>query len=507
MELEGQAVGSLLQELCQLRKELQEANSIIDAIKHGEVDALLMSDEQDDRVYILKGADHIYRAFVEQMCEGCAVVATDGVITFCNNSFAAILKTPLEGVMGSSISSVLEPQDWSALSSYLLTRKGSFMMDCILKKSTPVIISASAIAIEGDTYACVTVTDLTEQRRSERFAQLMFKQAHDPILACDTHGRISQANPAAVNMFGAQLVGNCFDTTIPLFRASDGSRIGLSQAIDFNSYGTETLYERSDGRQLTLLIKASNFNAEDKNDPTGSVVMLADVTDTYLLAAEMTRLDRLDVIGAVAAGIGHEVRNPLTTVRGYLQLFTQKEKYADDLQPLKLMIEELDRANLIITDFLSMAKGQPITLKPGNLNDTINTVFPLLQADAFRLGHEIKVIAGEIDFVCYDDKEIRQLIFNLVRNSLEAMVKPGVVRIETHLEGETVVLAVQDCGCGIPNEVLNKLGTPFLTTKPSGTGLGLAVCFRIASGHGARIEVKSSSEGTTVFVKFKAYVP
>lgn len=227
-----------------------------------------------------------------------------------------------------------------------------------------------------------------------------------------------------------------------------------------------------------------------------------DITDLRRMETEMLRLDRLNTVGEMAAAIGHEVRNPLTAVRGYLQWFQRKDKFAEYAEQLDTMIEELDRANTIITDFLSLAKNKTIELKPSNVNGVIHALYPLLQAEAFRLGHNIEADIGDIPPIYCDDNEIKQLILNLARNGLEAMDKSGILTIRTRLENDTVILAIQDTGSGIPKEVLHKIGTPFLTTKDSGTGLGLAVCYRIAERHGAKIDVETSPDGTTFTVSF-----
>jgi PAS domain S-box-containing protein len=499
---------ALLEEIKELRRELAEANSIINAIKHGEVDALLISNESSDQVYVLKGADHIYRVLVEEMQEGCATIASNGVILFCNKNFADIVKFPLDRIIGSSIYNFIKPQDLGEFASFLSAREGSFKAEYSLKTgdgySTPVIMSAISLTLDGDPFTCLVVTDLTVQRHSERFVQMIFSQAKEPIIACDRTGLITQANPAAAAMLKGQLVGSHFDTAIPLFYSSDGTSFKLSDAIHSDhTYGLEVQYVQTDDKPLTLLINAGKFNSEN-DSLVGCVVMLTDITDKCLLAEELARLDRLNVIGEMAAGIGHEVRNPLTTVRGYLQLFTRKAKYADDHEQFEIMIEELDRANLIITEFLSLAKNKAVELKPGNLNDTIHALFPMLQADAFRLGHEIQIVAGSIDVFCYDSKEIRQLILNLVRNGLEAMPTSGILTIRTYSESDKIILAIEDTGTGIAEDIANKLGTPFITTKEAGTGLGLSICYRIAERHGAKIELKTSSAGTTFFIKFNA---
>lgn len=218
----------------------------------------------------------------------------------------------------------------------------------------------------------------------------------------------------------------------------------------------------------------------------------------------IARMDRLNVVGEMAAGIGHEVRNPLTTVRGYLQMFQRKDKFAEYQEQLDTMIEELDRANSIITEFLSLAKDKAIKLEPGNLNDTIHALYPLIQAEAFRLGHDIRLDLSDIPIIWYDYNEIKQLILNLARNGMEAMMTSGLLTIKTHLDSDKVILTIQDTGKGIPEAVLNKIGMPFITTKDNGIGLGLSICYRIAERHRAKIEFDSSSQGTTFFVQFDA---
>lgn len=218
---------------------------------------------------------------------------------------------------------------------------------------------------------------------------------------------------------------------------------------------------------------------------------------------EMARLDRLNLIGEMAAGIGHEVRNPMTTVKGFLQLMEEKDRYAQDREYFKLMLSELDRANSIISEFLSLAKNKAVDLKEKDLNSIIDSLFPLIRADALVKDKSVEKELGGLPVLLLDEKEIRQLILNLVRNGLEAMSAGGRLIIRTMVDAGEVVLAVQDEGIGIEDEVLDKIGTPFFTTKDHGTGLGLAVCHSIAVRHKAVINVETSPKGTTFYVRFR----
>lgn len=230
--------------------------------------------------------------------------------------------------------------------------------------------------------------------------------------------------------------------------------------------------------------------------------VINDITERKQLAQEMARLDRLNLVGEMAAGIGHEIRNPITTVRGFLQLLSGKKDCVKYKHYYDLIIEELDRANSIIYEYLSLAKNKAVDRKPQNLNAIVEALSPLMTADAMVSDKYIKMNLQEIPDLLLDEKEIRQLILNLVRNGLEAMSVGGSLTIKTFCDAKEVVFTVQDQGKGIEPHHLEKIGTPFFTTKDNGTGLGLAVCYSIAARHNATIKVESSKKGTTFFVRF-----
>lgn len=227
-----------------------------------------------------------------------------------------------------------------------------------------------------------------------------------------------------------------------------------------------------------------------------------DITELTHLKQELTRLDQLNLVGEMAASIGHEVRNPLTTVRGFLQLFSRKPEFSSYKDHFGLLIEELDRANGIISEFLSLAKNKPLKLEQQNLNTIINAISPLIRSNATMSNKTLSLQLGRIPDLLLDEHEIRQLILNLVRNGLESMPPDSIITIRTFTENNCVVMAIEDTGSGIEPELIEKLGTPFFTTKDAGTGLGLAICYSIVSRHKASIKVTTSSSGTTFFIKF-----
>ena len=235
----------------------------------------------------------------------------------------------------------------------------------------------------------------------------------------------------------------------------------------------------------------------------GICCLLKNITEKKKYEKELKRLSNLDLIGQMAAGISHEIRNPMTTVRGFLQLLKKESEFEKHNSYFNIMIEELDRANSIITEFLSIGNTKTSDLKMLDLNSIIRDITPLIKIDTFNQNKFIQFDMKDIPKLLLNRNEIRQLIINLYRNGLEAMSTGKVLFISTYKEDENyVVLSVRDEGEGISPAIVEKLGTPFYTTKDNGTGLGLGICYAIAARHKAKIEIQTGSEGTTFFIKF-----
>jgi PAS domain S-box-containing protein len=236
-----------------------------------------------------------------------------------------------------------------------------------------------------------------------------------------------------------------------------------------------------------------------------ALIVLTDITERVVLEKEISRLDRLNLIGEMAAGIAHEIRNPMTTVHGFLQLVKSDK---DELPPeiIDLMLEELNRANSIITEFLTLAKNKVSNKKIQNLNSIIEMLFPLIQAEALRCSKHVVLDLQPCPQLLLDQKEIRQIILNVALNGLDAMSAGGKLSINTYANGQAVVLEIKDEGRGISPEVLEKMGTPFFTTKEEGTGLGLAICYSVAERHQADIQIDTGDNGTVFSIRFNAIV-
>jgi len=232
--------------------------------------------------------------------------------------------------------------------------------------------------------------------------------------------------------------------------------------------------------------------------------IIRDISERKTVEQEMSRLNQLHILGQTAATIAHEIRNPMTTASGFLQVLRGKAELNSYQDWINLVIEEINRANHIITEYLSFSKESQGEHRKEDLSEIIQSIFPLMESDAVAGTKRIELNLTSDIKLFVNSKEIKQLIHNLVRNGLEAMDRGGILRIETYLAPGHVVLKVQDQGSGIETEVLEKLGTPFFSTKEEGTGLGLAVCYQIAGKHGAKITVETGSGGTTFFVTFNS---
>lgn len=235
--------------------------------------------------------------------------------------------------------------------------------------------------------------------------------------------------------------------------------------------------------------------------PDGVVMIVQDVTEEEKLRTELNHVERLTLVGQMAAGITHEIRNPMAVVRGFLQLM--REKSPGELDSYyQIVMEELDRANGIINDFLSLAQSRVSDKERVQLQHIIEELSPLLWADANLRGQSVELsIAPALPPLSLNVREIKQLILNLARNGMEAMDVKGVLTLETRMINDHIELVVKDTGSGIDQDKLANLFTPFFTTKTHGTGLGLPLCLSIVERHNGTIRVESvTGEGTAITV-------
>lgn len=357
----------------------------------------------------------------------------------------------------------------------------------------------------------VSFRDITEEKENvlakKRLASIV-ESSESAIISLDLEGIIQTWNKASEYIFGytaQEVIGKSITILSPEENLPKPiPNIHHLARSSNNIPPVEVKRKNKNGQIIDVLLTVSPLKDEEGNI-IGTSSISRDITKQKELEAKIDRLQQLNLIGEMAASISHEIRNPMTTIRGFLQIVSQKPGCTEYKEYFDLMLEELDRANSIITEFLSLSREHTVTLNPENLNNIIKIIMPMLEAEATRREQSIKLELQEIPEILLNQKEIRQVILNLTRNAFDVMEAGKILTIKTYVEDKKVILSIEDQGPGIPQSYIKKLGTPFFTTKENGTGLGLAVCYRIIHRHNAQINVNTSAKGTVFTISFDPY--
>jgi PAS domain S-box-containing protein len=237
----------------------------------------------------------------------------------------------------------------------------------------------------------------------------------------------------------------------------------------------------------------------EKGKPYQYVAIRNDITERKKTEEVLHRQDKLAAVGQLAAGVAHEIRNPLTSMKGYAEFLTLDEQDPERLEFMNIILDEIERVNTIVEDFMVLAKPKMVELEEKNVVPVIKNVVSLLEFEArkkhvkltFDCPHEI------IQIEC-DENRLKQVFLNFIKNGIEAMPNGGELHVKTMIQDNNVQISIQDTGVGIPKEKLKQLGEPFYTTKKNGNGLGLMVSFKIIENHNGKVFVESEpNKGTT----------
>ncbi|MCY7789102.1 two-component sensor histidine kinase KinC, partial [Bacillus inaquosorum] len=246
----------------------------------------------------------------------------------------------------------------------------------------------------------------------------------------------------------------------------------------------------------------------DRDDQfTGSLGTMSDITERKEAEDELIEINerlaresqKLSITSELAAGIAHEVRNPLTSVSGFLQIM--KTQYPDRKGYFDIIFSEIKRIDLVLSELLLLAKPQAVTFKTHQLNEILKQVTTLLDTNAILSNIVIEKNFEETDgcIINGDENQLKQVFINIIKNGIEAMPKGGVVTISTAKTASHAVISVKDEGNGMPQEKLKQIGKPFYSTKEKGTGLGLAICLRILKEHDGELKIESEAGKGSVF--------
>ncbi len=258
------------------------------------------------------------------------------------------------------------------------------------------------------------------------------------------------------------------------------------------------------GRIIPLEVIAT-FLEEEFEGFLGYVVLFRDLTQIQHLKKEVQRSQRLASIGRLAAGVAHEIRNPLSSIKGFATYF--KERYREvpeDQKTAEVMIQEVERLNRVVGQLLEFARPMSIEEKPTSLQTLIQHSVKLIEGDLNK--KQISIVTDmspEIEKMMIDPDRFKQVLLNLYLNAIEAMGEEGrlSVTLRRDKDGRNIRIVISDTGAGIKEVDLSHIFDPYFTSKSSGTGLGLAIVLKIIESHGGEIGVEShSGEGTTVTI-------
>lgn len=370
-----------------------------------------------------------------------------------------------------------------------------------------IIASQAALAVENAKLYSEMEVRLKEISGMKRFTDGVLNSLTSGVIVADGDGRVTLTTPRAREIMRS------------LSYESGAAAPSVEQVVDPR---TAALLRRTmaEGREAFerypleepwggAIIEIHTSPLVDEGHlTTGAVAIIHDVTERVRLEDQMQRVERLSILGELAASTAHEIRNPLTSIRGFAQLMlapdTEPEK---SRQFLPVIIREIDRVDGMIKEMLALARRSAPNLAACDLPGLLDECLQLFDNEAFL--HRVTIVRAyprDLPLVQCDRDQIKQVFLNLCTNALQAMPRGGEIRVEAELPpGEgAVAIRFSDTGVGIPREYLGRIFDPFFTTKEEGTGLGLSVTYGILENHGGRISVESTlGKGTTFVVRLK----
>ncbi|MEN6520703.1 MAG: GAF domain-containing protein [Armatimonadota bacterium] len=368
------------------------------------------------------------------------------------------------------------------------------------------IIASQSTSIYKELEALAALTSYTENILSSIAAG---------VVTLDSNGTVLTWNRAAASITGMKNIdveGSHYRDVIDRLTVADTDKASTVQIID-KVRATGEVYQ---GYKLCYHpvnedVRYVNISASvlwnHNGDPIGQVIIFEDTTKYIKMENEFRRMGELAAVGQLAASIAHELRNPLSSIKGAAQ-FLRKEYEDNDstiAEFLDIIIEEVNGLSQLTTEFLEFARPMEFEIGPVDINEIVRKTLQLMSMHIIESGVIVHDhLAKDLPVIQADGKQLEQVLRNMVLNAVQAMPEGGSLSIQTAATGHAVELSVSDTGIGIPEEKLDRIFVPFFTTKTKGTGLGLSVVKKIVENHGGYIDVSSVvGQGT----RFKVILP
>lgn len=363
------------------------------------------------------------------------------------------------------------------------------------------------LEVEKILLVCRNITEQKEAEEALKQSELRYRiiaeNTLDLITVIDTFGKTIYVSPSHKKVLGYDPI-EWENVRFKLIHPEDQYLYNekLSNMIRTQEPSSlEYRFQHANGEWLYLESKGVPFFSSD-GTIKGCVIITRDITKRKQSEELLRKTEKLFLIGQLAAGIAHEIRNPLTVLKGFIQFFRPQLKMHEDI--VNLMLDELERINYIVSELLILSKPQPLEVKKVPLHKILEHVITLLGSEAaLRNIQIIKEYTDDAIYIECDENQMKQVIINILKNAMEAISDHGEIRIATKvLAGKEVLISLTDNGCGIPEDFIAKLGEPFFTTKEKGTGLGLMISHKIIKEHGGTMNfISKLFEGTTVEIK------
>ena len=371
----------------------------------------------------------------------------------------------------------------------------------------------------GDQRVVVYFEDITAHKEAEdelktaqEYAQHLIDSSLNMIISVDQDRRIVEFNPAAQETFG-YTKEEILDQPVDLLYADPGQGVEINRTVqEGGCFSGEIANRRKNGQTFPAVLSASAVRDSNGN-LVGIMGISQDITARTRTEKTLRQMQRLELIGQLAAGVAHEINNPLTLVIGYATLLLKRELDPDVRQRLETICQGGRRAAAITERLLTFARRQQIVRHPQELNAVVRETLELVRY-SFEVNHVqlIEELAKDVPWVDIHAGQIQQVLLSLLQNSQDAVlsVKPeGVVRVRTRTREGWVFLEVEDDGPGIPAAIQERMFDPFFTTKEvgKGTGLGLSMGLGVAQDHGGHLRTEPRSSGACMVLELPVSTP
>lgn len=340
-------------------------------------------------------------------------------------------------------------------------------------------------------------------RKSLRSMQVMtdaiFSRMPVGLIATDAQGVILRTNPAAARLLGPEIRAG---GTLDAFPALEALRKRLEKGE--NPIEDNMIHNAGPSQSRPLLIHATVVKDADSS-PSGFAFLLSDMTAVRTLEEKLRRHERLAALGKLASGVAHEIRNPLSSIKGFAAILARKVAHDSTAQDVaRTMTHEVDRLNRVISELLEFARPAELDLRPVRLQEVIEHTVKLVEREAHHAGVRLttEIVPPDLEAVVDADR-FAQVLLNLYLNAIQAMVEGGGrLTVRAFMERGVLRVDVEDTGTGIPEDALGHIFDPYFTTKPNGVGLGLAIVHKIVEAHGGDILVdKAGADGARFVIR------